>query len=153
MNSQPPRWEDNLHSTNPVPQLGWTGGRWLLQGPPGRRDAGTGPPLPVPPATPPNPWPIHLQWGFPGWPHDTLHDITCLLIIALQSATRQQRRMGLVTDALTEWLCPAVPCCAPPANPLPKSRVSAAKETQATHSWRLLAPSFQHKHMIFPGLL
>lgn len=72
-----------------------------------------------PPSHPPNPWPIHLQWGFPGWPHDTLHDITCLLIIALQSATRQQRRMGLVTEALAEWLCPAVPCRVPPPSPSP----------------------------------
>lgn len=99
-----------------------------------------GAPLSVPPSTPPDPLPIHLPWGFPGWSHDTLHDITCLLIIALQSATRQQRRMGLVTDALIEWLCRVVLCRVPPAIPLPKSCFSAAKETQGTHSWRALLP-------------
>lgn len=134
-----------------MPQSGWTGGCRLPQGPPGRRGWRHRDTSACPPATPPNPWPIHLQWGFPGRPHDTLHDITCLLIIDF-SHRRQQRRMALVTGALTEWPRPAVPLLAP-HHPLPNSHVSAAKETRATHSWRLLPPSFQHKRTIFPGLL
>lgn len=49
--------------------------------------------------------------------------------------------MGLVTDALTEWLCRVVLCRVPrPAIPLPKSCFSAAKETQGTRSRRALLP-------------
>lgn len=57
--------------------------------------------------------------------------------------------MGLVTEALTEWLCRVGLCRVLPAIPLPKSYFSAAKETQGSHSWRALAPSFQQRHAIF----
>lgn len=46
--------------------------------------------------------------------------------------------MGLVTDALTEWLCRVVLCRVPPTIPLPKSCFYAAKETQGTHALGVL---------------
>lgn len=80
--SQPPRWEDNLHGPNPVPHSGRL--RALAVAEPLPAGAGR---LCLPPSSSPSP--IHLPWGFPGWPHHSLHDITCLLRIALQSVSQE----------------------------------------------------------------
>lgn len=101
--SQTPGWEDNLHSTNPLPQL------WL-----GLWEAGWGErkswcvlglqllevtqraPLCITRA----PFSSVFHRGFPSWIHDKFCDITCQLIIEMQSATCQQRWMSfwLQTD-------------------------------------------------------
>lgn len=112
--SQPPRWEGNLHGTNPVPHSGRLGASAMAES----LLVGAGC-LCLPPSSKPSP--IHLPWGFPGWPHRS-HDITCLLRIALQSVSQDGR----------VWLQrhPSKGCGVPhPRCPLPKSCFSAAKET------------------------
>lgn len=116
MNSQPPRWEDNLHSRNSVPQLGWDRGCWLRQSPPGWTPQHLclplHPPLPTPLTHPSSmgiPW--LASWHAP-WHHLPANNST--------SVSHPPAETDGFGYRGTQWMavsCGAVSC--PPHHPPP----------------------------------